>query len=186
MESSPPVSDRHAPVEVDLKNRHLAALLAWLWPGAGHIYQRRVGKGILFMACIVSTYFFGLALGEGRVVYASYDAGHKRYPFLCQIGVGIPSLGAVAQAVAKKQWHAPLFGLSWMYPPDTISEEKADELSSWQEELHAFFEMGTLYTMIAGLLNMLVIYDAWAGPAFPEPTLRQKESPDAPEQAVPV
>ncbi|MFM8497274.1 MAG: DUF6677 family protein [Planctomycetia bacterium] len=24
--------------------------------------------------------------------------------------------------------------------------------------------MGTLYTMLAGMLNVLVVYDAWAGP----------------------
>ena len=27
-----------------------------------------------------------------------------------------------------------------------------------------FFELGTVYTLIAGLLNILAIYDAWGGP----------------------
>lgn len=171
------VPDRHAPVHVDLRNRHLAAFLAWLWPGAGHLYQRRYGKAVLFMVCIVSTYFFGLTLGEGRVVYAAFNKGHKRYPYICQLGMGIPSIGALAQAVAKEKYHAPLFGIKWMYPPDTISEEQPDELSKWQYDLNVSFEMGTLYTMIAGLLNVLVIYDAFAGPAFPEPEIRDKSPP---------
>jgi hypothetical protein len=33
--------------------------------------------------------------------------------------------------------------------------------------LGRFFEIGTLYTMLAGMLNLLVIYDAWAGPLGP-------------------
>ena len=38
------------PVDVDLKDPAVAAVAAWLWPGAGHIYQRRYHKGILYMA----------------------------------------------------------------------------------------------------------------------------------------
>ena len=30
-----------------------------------------------------------------------------------------------------------------------------------------FLNFGTLYTVLAGMLNMLVIYDAWAGPMHP-------------------
>jgi hypothetical protein len=42
------------------------------------------------------------------------------------------------------------------------------------------FELGTLYTMIAGLLNVLAIFDAYGGPAFPEPTGREEPPPDKP------
>lgn len=55
------------PIEIDLREPGRAALYAWLWPGAGHLYQRRYAKGILFMVCILGTYFFGLALGGGAV-----------------------------------------------------------------------------------------------------------------------
>ena len=48
------------PVEVDLKDPVVAALLAWFLPGAGHLYQGRHAKGILYMACILTTFFFGL------------------------------------------------------------------------------------------------------------------------------
>jgi hypothetical protein len=44
-------------LEIDLKNPGWAALLAWLWPGAGHLYQGRTAKGLLFMICILSTFF---------------------------------------------------------------------------------------------------------------------------------
>ena len=58
-------------IEVDLRNPAVAAVWAWVCPGAGHIYQRRYSKGILFMVCILATWFFGLSLGGGHVVYAS-------------------------------------------------------------------------------------------------------------------
>ena len=43
------------------------------------------------------------------------------------------------------------------------------QLSLWQRRLGRFFDIGTLYTMLAGLLNLLVVYDAWAGPMRPAP-----------------
>ena len=58
-------------IEIDLKDPRLAAFLAWLVPGLGHIYQGRTGKGILFSVCILGTFFYGMYVGGGRVVYAS-------------------------------------------------------------------------------------------------------------------
>ena len=60
---NPPDGD---PIVVDLREPGKAALLAWLWPGAGHFYQRRFAKGFLFMICILSIFFFGLGLGEAE------------------------------------------------------------------------------------------------------------------------
>ena len=61
-----PPSAAEETIEIDLRNPVLAAVLAWVWPGLGHLYQRRYGKGVLYMVCILSTWFFGLALGEAR------------------------------------------------------------------------------------------------------------------------
>ena len=48
------------------------------------------------------------------------------------------------------------------------------------KKLHRFFEFGTVYTMVAGLLNILVIYDAWGGPVFAE---RGKEEEEEGEES---
>jgi hypothetical protein len=45
-----------------------------------------------------------------------------------------------------------------------VDPDGPDELAQWHLEMSSGFDMGTLYTMIAGLLNVLVIYDALAGP----------------------
>jgi hypothetical protein len=177
-----PARDIHAPVPVELRSPWVGGLLAWLWPGAGHLYQRRFAKGGLFMTCILSTYFFGFALGGGRVVYASFKKPDFRYPYLCQVGVGLPALPALAQWQWMKSHDAPLFGIEAMMPPGVVREQQHDTLADWHDELKGFFEIGTVYTMVAGLLNYLAIYDALAGPVFPAPdeSRKKKKEEDSP------
>jgi hypothetical protein len=146
---------------IPLKNWALAGFLAWLTPGLGHLYQGRTAKGLLFMICILGTFVFGMWLGDGRVVYASFRPDDWRLPYLCQVGVGLPALPALLQASRVSQHKAPLFG-GRMAPPNT---HDPDELSEWQYQLGARFDLGTVYTMVAGLLNVLAIYDALDGPA---------------------
>jgi len=157
-------------IEVDLRNPALAAVLAWIWPGAGHLYQRRYGKGILFMVCILGTWFFGLTLGDGRVAYASWKKNDHRWQYLFQVGVGAPALPALIQSRRVGQGKEPLLD-GYMAPPENVAPDSAsfstlreDELAQWHLHLNSRFELGTLYTMIAGLLNVLAIYDAYAGP----------------------
>lgn len=163
-------------VEIALKNPPLAAFVAWLWPGAGHIYQGRHGKGVLFMACILSTYFFGLVLGGGHVVYASWEKENRRWAYLSQVGVGLPALPALVQAQRAKNGKAPLLG-GIMAPP-----RDENELNQWHKDYPTLFEIGTLYTMVAGLLNILVIYDAYAGPVSAASDDREETGKPPPEE----
>jgi hypothetical protein len=54
------------------------------------------------------------------------------------------------------------------------------ELSEWHLNLNQRFEMGSLYTMIAGLLNIFAIYDAYGGSA-PPPAPPKKSKDDDPD-----
>jgi hypothetical protein len=171
-------------LEIELRDPSLAALLAWLWPGLGHLYQRRYAKGMLFMVCILGTYFFGLALGEGKVVYANWTTEEHRWQYALQIGVGLPAAPALVQYAAVRNWGQPIGGY-FMAPPKPTPpfgrlppEEVVNSLPGWHERLNIRFELGTLYTMIAGLLNILAIYDAFAGPALSEPVTEPKQQPD--------
>lgn len=172
-----------AAVEIDLRNPALAALLAWLWPGAGHLYQHRYAKGVLFMVCILGTFFFGLALGEGKVVYAG-DSGRnvaqisgwrrmiQRWPYLLQLGVGLPATPAMLQTAIVRRGGQPILG-GVMAPP-----RDGYELAEWNKKLNQRFEVGMLYTMVAGLLNVLAIYDAYAGPVAAETSDEKRPPPD--------
>ncbi len=157
---------------VDLKNPGTAAFLAWLIPGLGHLYQGRTAKGALFFVCIMGTFAYGLYLGSSRelgyarVVYASWREGDKRLPFLCQIGVGLPSMPALIQAIRDRDGKPPLFHEFMARPRLGSDMNDPPTVDKLQKEMNRDFEFGTTYTMIAGLLNILAIYDAWGGPIF--------------------
>lgn len=202
--------DDGEPVVVNLGNPYLAAALGWLVPGAGHFYQRRFAKGLLFMVCVLATYFVGLGLGHGRVVYASSRPNDFRwqYPFF-QMHNGIVALPAIAQAYKTKDGDDPYYVLCERYPadypiealrferidpasPPAIEPSKilkdgfmapppgpsdpvhVDTLARWHFDYKHFFELGTLYTMVAGLLNLLAVYDAFCGPAILTPEQRDR------------
>ena len=204
------------PVQVNLKDQYWAAFLAWLLPGAGHIYQGRYAKGLLFMVCILSTFIFGLGLGEGRCVYATDSTGKLNYYYIGQFANGLPALPAVIQAIKTSGGKDPFFELCERFPdkyernpalsfrkidrskPEEseeviprsktlkdglmappagpIYEGKVDTLAMWHADYKHMFEMGVLYTLVAGLLNVLAIYDAFCGPAIV--TALQKEELD--------
>jgi hypothetical protein len=190
-------------IVVDLRDPYWAAFLAWMWPGAGHFYQRRWAKGYLFMICILSTFFYGLFIGRGRVVYASFKSDDFRWQYVCQLGAGVPALPAIAQAMKTQDGADPFFVLcerhtqnsatpyeivnearpaigktfkdGFMAPPaGPISQQNNDVLGQWHFEMKHLFEIGTLFTVVAGLLNMLAIYDAFCGPAILTPAQKEK------------
>lgn len=191
MAVSDPSATSDEPRVIDLKDPYLAAILAWLVPGLGHVYQGRTGKGILFAVCILSTFVFGCYLGSAqelgvaRVVYASWRPGDHRLYYLPQLGVGLPALPALIQAMRDRQGRAPLFG-QFMAPP-RLGGDRLDPptLNRLYKDLGRNFELGTLYTAIAGLLNVLAIYDAWGGPVAAARRKSDDESPDSAPASAP-
>lgn len=171
---------------VDLKDPVLAAFLAWLIPGLGHYYQGRTAKAVLFFVCILGTFTYGVYLGGsrelgwGRVVYASWNTEDKRFSFFGQVAVGLPALPALVQNVRVRSGKPPLFG-GFMAPPQPASAPNPFDLPTLDvlhKKLHRYFELGTVYTLIAGLLNILAIYDAYAGPVFLEKEEEKKDEDD--------
>ncbi|MAT70561.1 MAG: hypothetical protein CMJ58_13670 [Planctomycetaceae bacterium] len=188
--------DEGEPLEIELKQPWLAALLAWLVPGLGHLYQGRTGKGLLFFVCIMGAFWYGMYLGGGHVVYASTPEQDLRWQYYCQLGAGGVALPALVQR-SRVMDDKPPFGQPavepgkltdderpWYAPPrndqvqttddsDNISRQP-NELSRWIVDHNPHFEIGTVYTMIAGLLNLLVVCDAYAGPLV----IRSKDHPE--------
>lgn len=198
--------------QLTLRDPFVAVILAWLIPGLGHWYQGRRGKAVIFFVCILTSFYYGLYLGGGRVVYASWNGAERRLPMLCQAFVGAPALPAFVQARRFGHYNIEEFGVrrraivaakarlgidvvdadissdrsltvlvdrlarnegpfwSWFMVPPVIKQadhsDAPDELDMLNKNMNRYFELGTIYTMIAGLLNVLVIYDAWGGPAF--------------------
>ncbi|GIW97173.1 MAG: hypothetical protein KatS3mg111_0506 [Pirellulaceae bacterium] len=154
---------------LDLRNRHLAALLGWMFPGAGHFYQRRMFKGTVFSLCVLTSFLIGMLVAHGKCVYASWNAVERRWQFALQAGVGFVAVPAIIQARTGRYGNPPLLGEDFLVGPKSTAD-----LDRWHAETGSGFDMGTLYTMVAGLLNILAVYDAYAGP-LPPPNHKKKE-----------
>lgn len=149
---------------IDLKNRYLAAFLAWLVPGLGHWYQGRRGKAALYGICILGLYFTGMVLGEFKVAYWRWttpwaDPENFRLSYVGQFWTGLVALPGLIQSALRHYGFGPiLWGYMDMPPQHAIN--------ALHPRLHKLVEVGNVYTVVAGLLNILAIYDALEGPAF--------------------
>ena len=80
------------------------------------------------------------------------------FNYLLQFWAGLPALPALIQATLKHYDKAmPFFSF--------MAEPTQNEINSLYPRLGKFVEIGTLYTSVAGLLNILAMYDAFDGPA---------------------
>ncbi len=164
--------------EVDLKNRYVAGALAILFPAAGHFYQGRTNKAYLFGACILGLFVLGMIVGRGRVVYASWAPDDFRIQYPAQALVGLPAAPSLLQAwIANRDPERKFLNGFMAAPPVSImTGNNREALSRWHLDASAGFELGSLYTSVAGLLNLLVILDAFAGPMpLPQSDQRRKK-----------
>lgn len=173
---------------INLKDPVMAGLLAWLIPGLGHWYQGRRAKAVLYFVAIMGLFVSGLILGGGtyvdhggvqhrlsygRAAYFCWQPSEKRWHYFCQAGVGLAALPALVQAVRMNQ-HQEVFWGGFMAPPwpneaarlavaqdPNVNQPTRSELDRWMARR---FELAGVFGMIAGLLNVLAIYDACAGP----------------------
>jgi hypothetical protein len=195
-ETSPPPA-QSPPIR--LKDPAIAGFLAWLVPGLGHLYQGRNAKAGLFFVCILGTFLYGLSLGSkeeigwGRVVYFSFRQGVKqtngqrlyendlRLHYLFQVGAGLLAMPALIQAAWDPTGEHPLLG-RFMAPPKLEMNDQGQLVAKeLYKQAPRLFDLGTTYTMIAGLLNILAIYDACCGPV-PLELPKRKEDDDEKEK----
>ena len=123
-----------------------ALALGWLLPGAGHAYAGRRGKAVLFAVPIVGLFLAGFALGDGTNLL------HNEWWIAPQLGAG----GPTAVLMPISEWRAG--------PPDPTKGGMRPN-ADYADPIR---EIGTLYTAIAGLLNLLVMMDAYVTVAYPE------------------
>ena len=109
----------------------LVALLAWLVPGAGHFYLGLRKRALLLFIAIELTFFLGLYIGSIRVV----DPAQSMFWFVAQILAGLNTIVARLWAM-------------------NLPESNEVVLYNWA------YYMAVLYTGVAGLLNLLAIFDS--------------------------
>lgn len=118
----PPLEER-----IDFRQRWLAGTLAWLIPGAGHIYQRRYFKGVVYLVCILGIFVWGSSMGEAKAVHLRWDGStsdaktrHRSLGYLAQVGVGLSALPAVLQ---KSRWESQEESFELQHTAGEVIEE---------------------------------------------------------------
>jgi hypothetical protein len=108
-----------------------ACLLAWLLPGAGHLYLRRPVKGLILMGSILALFVLGLFLDARLQPYLGFDDPLAILRSLAQMAIGVPYF--IARALG--------------FEAGTVTS--------------VTHEYGNTFTEVGGLLNILVILDAF-------------------------
>jgi hypothetical protein len=108
-----------------------ACLFAWLVPGAGHLYLGRVGKGLAFLGAIGALFILGVAMDAGLQMHLGFDDPLAFLRSLAQMALGVPYFLARAMGF------------------------EAGQVTS------VTYEYGNTFTEVGGLLNILVILDAY-------------------------
>ena len=110
----------------------LLCLAAWAVPGAGHLWLGRRLKGVLLLIALPLMFILGLAV-QGRL-----------FPFQLSLSDPLVSLAAVADV-----------GIGLIY-------FAASALGYGNGEVRAVtYEYGNTFLVVAGLLNLLVVIDAY-------------------------
>ncbi len=111
-------------------NPYLAMFLAWILPGAGHLYLRRGLRALAFLALVSTALWIGYSL-EGRLPWTFSGPPLTVLATLGCLGSG-----------------APLFALRLGLGYQGTVEAPG-------------YEYGGAFILTAGLMNLLLILDAW-------------------------
>lgn len=131
----------------------IAGLLTWLVPGLGHIYLGDRSRGLVLFVAIAATFWAGVAIGGVKGTVAPHS---RKLWFVAQLCTGGNTLAA--------------YGLHYAVDPKSARSAKPVFGGHW-----ASAEIGVHYTGVAGLLNLLVMFDAIARA---EPSRRRREQPE--------
>ncbi len=116
----------------------IAGLLSWVFPGLGHFYLGDRTRGMVLLVTITLTFWTGIAIGGVR---ETVDPQRQKLWFTAQLLTGGNTLSALA-------WH------------EADRAEQAKQGQALEPSHWASVDVGSHYTGVAGLLNLLVILDA--------------------------
>jgi hypothetical protein len=192
MSSAPTANVNNTPREPSTA----AAVLSYLIPGLGQLYQGRYGKGILFMISLLGMFMLGQAMGEWQNVFVPRETGQgqrgnllqsliTRWHYAGQFWIGVaawPALGHYFGIIPDRNPDQPDETESFLHVYQRAPDER--KLNNFLVNSDKTPDLGWVYTVVAGMLNILVIYDAYAGPVLaPLPKPAAKDSSAAKMQA---
>lgn len=125
-----PKTESVAAPERPAANPHLAAVLAWVLPGAGHLYLRRPARAAAFFALVLLSLVMGCTL-DGNLYQQLGGSPLASLATLACMGMGLPYF---------------ILRFAIGYTGDILT---------------AGYEYGSAFILSAGLMNLLLVLDAW-------------------------
>ena len=116
----------------------LIGMAAWLIPGVGHLLLKRWGRAAMLGGAVWVSFLVGLAMGGHMFSLATGQGSSSLLqvpPMIANLGSGILYLFCL------------FFGIGFSDDP--------------QQAARATYEYGNTFLLIAGLLNYLVVLDAF-------------------------
>ncbi len=126
---------------------------AWLLPGLGHVLLGRVRRGLLFAAIVIGSFAMGMA-HDGRLALRDRQAFLTSLQVVANSGVGPADLAARLAVYGEAAYAVPEEGDAGGFEPKVVRimrERSRSALSAY----------GTAYLWTAGLMNLLLLFDAW-------------------------
>ncbi|MBL8148533.1 MAG: hypothetical protein JNN15_01230 [Blastocatellia bacterium] len=117
---------------VPAKKMLAACILGYCIPGVGHLLLGKYFRGSLFLLLIFAMFFLGLAM-KGQIYYPSREDLFSIFPSFANVGVGLAYFVCLLRGIGVGSFQAAA----------------------------ATFEYGNTFLWTAGLLNYLVVLDAY-------------------------
>jgi hypothetical protein len=111
-----------------------ACILAFLVPGLGHFFLGKRNKGLIFLVCLLALFLMGVSMQSRLQLYLGFEDPLALLFSIAQMAMGAPYF--LARALG--------------YGAGDVAAMKA-----------VTYEYGNTFTAVAGLLNILVILDAF-------------------------
>jgi hypothetical protein len=137
----------------------IIALVGWILPGAGYWLLGQWARGTVVFVAILTLFASGLLIAGVRVIEVpGYDA---RGNMITVGGQWIVTHGGLMSEVSSKPWFVCQILAGPMCLASAAGSIELARHGSEYPRVHAPLEtVGTLYTAIAGMLNLMVIIDA--------------------------
>ncbi|MFP3937384.1 MAG: DUF6677 family protein [Phycisphaerae bacterium] len=138
----------------------IAAFLAWILPGAGHVYIGRGIRGAVIFVTIAATFWTGIAIGGVMTV----DRRYEPWWFAAEMVTGVHGLIGWQKSKAEYDKLMREGPISVDVPPGTdprLAKRMTVDAKLGDKALVA--PAGTIaraYSGVAGMLNLMCIFDA--------------------------
>ena len=123
----------HKPAREQVGRALFACFLGWIAPGAGHFYLGKRGRGVLFLAAVVLLLATGVLM-DGKIYRAESNQPLTVLATFASMGNG---------------------------PAHFLLQQSSWTTRGAGSNRSPYYEFGNTFILVAGLLNMLIILDAY-------------------------